>query len=107
MKRLLCFLLCLFSLLLTACSSNDQMKNEAKEYEHTPYVSSIEQADCFLCGESKKDLVNLILEQGFFEYCDFINYVLFNCSDLFFDVASGNTIFFNSYLKSAKFKDIT
>lgn len=57
--------------------------------------------------KAKKDLVNLILEQGFFEYCDFINYVLFNCSDLFFDVASGNTIFFNSYLKSAKFKDIT
>ena len=58
MKRLLC-LLCLFSLLLTACSSNDQMKNDAKEYEHTPYVSSIEQADCFLCGESQKNLVNL------------------------------------------------
>lgn len=63
MKRLLCFLLCLFSLLLTACSSNDQMKNEAKEYEHTPYVSSIEQADCFLCGESKKDLVNLYWDE--------------------------------------------
>lgn len=57
--------------------------------------------------KAKKELVNLILEQGFIEYCDFVNYVLFNLSDLHFDVASGNTLFFNSYLKSAKFKDIT
>ena len=57
--------------------------------------------------KAKKELVNLILEQGFIEYCDFVNYVLFNRSDLHFDVASGNTLFFNSYLKSAKFKDIT
>lgn len=57
--------------------------------------------------KAKKELVNLILEQGFIEYCDFVNYVLFNRSDLQFDVASGNTLFFNSYLKSAKFKDIT
>ena len=57
--------------------------------------------------KAKKELVNLILEHGFIEYCDFVNYVLFNRSDLHFDVASGNTLFFNSYLKSAKFKDIT
>lgn len=53
---------------------------------------------------TKKMLVQLIIEQGFNEYSDFINYVLFNGSELEFDVASGNTVFFNSYLKSVKFR---
>lgn len=53
---------------------------------------------------TKKMLVHLIIEQGFDEYSDFINYVLFNGSEIEFDVASGNTVFFNSYLKSVKFR---
>lgn len=51
-----------------------------------------------------KELLTLIIEQGFSEYSDFMEYVLLNGSDLDFDVASGHTIFFNSYLKSCRYR---
>ena len=58
MKRLLCSI-CLLSLLLTACASNGGADKTTKEYEHIPYVSSIEQKDCFLCGEPENALADL------------------------------------------------
>lgn len=58
MKRLLC-LICLLSLLLTACASKDGANKTTKEYEHIPYVSSIDQKDCFLCGEPENALADL------------------------------------------------
>ena len=50
MKRLFC-VVSVLSLLLTACSSNATNTVSTEEYKHIPYVSSIEQTDCLLCGE--------------------------------------------------------
>lgn len=50
-----------------------------------------------------KELQRMILEQGFVEYSDFMDFVLLNGSDLEYDVASGHTIFFNSYLMSRRY----
>lgn len=50
MKRLFC-VVGVLSLLLTACSSNTTNTVSTEEYKHIPYVSSIEQTDCLLCGE--------------------------------------------------------
>ena len=51
-----------------------------------------------------KELQSLIMNQDFIEYSDFMDYVLLNGSELEFDVASGHTIFFNSYLKSRRMR---
>lgn len=48
----------------------------------------------------KKALVMLCLENGFMDYADLVEYVMFNGTDVQFDVVSGNTMFFASYLKS-------
>ena len=58
MRKLWSYLI-IFTLLLAGCSSNNQSAADAKEYEHIPYVSTIEQADCFLCGEPEGSLANL------------------------------------------------
>ena len=49
MKKTFLILCCLSLLLLSACSDSDS--GEKKEYEHTPYVSTISKEDCFICGE--------------------------------------------------------
>lgn len=49
MRKRLCTLVALL-LLLTACSGNTQPSFDSKEYEHIPYVSTIEPAGCFVCG---------------------------------------------------------
>lgn len=54
--------------------------------------------------KAKKDLQLLIIQQDLTEYSDFMEYVLLNCSEFEFDVASGHTMFFNSYLKSRRFR---
>lgn len=53
--------------------------------------------------KTKRELTFLIIENCFTEYAEFINYVLLNGTDLQFDVASGQTIYFSHYLKSIKF----
>ena len=50
MKRLFC-VVSILSLLLTACSNNTANTSSTEAYEHTPFVSSIEQEDCLLCSE--------------------------------------------------------
>lgn len=52
--------------------------------------------------EIKKRLLTLIIENDFLEYWDFMEYLLFNGSSDEFDIASTNTIFFNSALKSRR-----
>lgn len=52
--------------------------------------------------EIKKRLLELIIENDFLEYWDFMEYLLFNGSSDEFDIASTNTIFFNSALKSRR-----
>ena len=47
----------------------------------------------------KRDLQNLILEMGFTDYDDLMDYVLFNGKDEEYDVACSNTTFFVAYLK--------
>ena len=49
MKKIFLIFCCLSVLLLSACSDSDS--GEKKEYEHTPYVSTISKEDCFICGE--------------------------------------------------------
>ena len=47
-----------------------------------------------------KELVSLIMELGFADYCDFIEYLLFNGSDVQYEYAISHTLFFTAYLKS-------
>lgn len=47
-----------------------------------------------------KELVSLIMELGFADYCDFIEYLLFNGTDVQYEYAISHTMFFTAYLKS-------
>ena len=47
-----------------------------------------------------KELVSLIMELGFADYCDFIEYLLFNGTDVQYEYAVSHTLFFTAYLKS-------
>lgn len=51
----------------------------------------------------KKQLINIINNNHFYEYCDFIKYVVDESVDLF-QVASTNTLFFNAYITSKRSK---
>lgn len=53
-------------------------------------------------SEIKFNLQKLIREQNMSEYQEFMDYVQDNFDRTFFDVASSNTIFFNSYLRSRR-----
>lgn len=55
------------------------------------------------CLRIKKELIQLCIDKAFVEYSVLMNYLLFNGTDEEFDVASSNTIFFNSYLSSCRF----
>lgn len=52
MKRILCTTIALL-MLLTACSTPVAPEQEPTEYIHMPYVSTITEANCFVCSESK------------------------------------------------------
>lgn len=52
----------------------------------------------------KKELQGIIREKQFSEYSDLMDYVMDNCSDDYYDVASSHTIFLNAYLKSRQFR---
>lgn len=54
----------------------------------------------------KSDLTDLIDEQGMTNYAQFVRYVKHNCDANAFNVASNNTIFFNTYLRAARFENI-
>ena len=47
-----------------------------------------------------KELVSLIIELSFADYCDFIEYLLFNGTDVQYEYAISHTMFFTAYLKS-------
>lgn len=55
-------------------------------------------------SEIKFNLQKLIREQNMSEYQEFMDYVQDNFDRTFFDVASSNTMFFNSYLRSRRHK---
>lgn len=52
----------------------------------------------------KRELQKIIREYKFFEYSQLMDYCLDNNLDNAYDVASSHTIFFNTYIKSYKFK---
>ena len=54
----------------------------------------------------KKDLINLIVSLNINEYSTLINYLIKEDLRNMFKVASTNTFFINSYLKSKKFIDV-
>ncbi len=51
----------------------------------------------------KQELTNLIREKDIIEYQDFMDYISDNLDKSRFDVASSNTIYFNTYIKSKRF----
>lgn len=55
-------------------------------------------------SEIKFKLQKLIRERNMSEYQEFMDYIQDNFDRNFFDVASSNTIFFNSYLRSRRHK---
>jgi hypothetical protein len=55
----------------------------------------------------KKHLQELIIKNNFYEYAQFMDYLLYNGTDAEYDIASSNTIFFNAYIKSHKTMLIT
>ena len=52
----------------------------------------------------KKELQDVIATHDFTEYCDFIEFIKTTDNDNYFDVASSNTIFFNTYISSRRHK---
>lgn len=54
--------------------------------------------------EIKMKLQKLIRETNITEYSDLLDYVQDYCNSTEYDVASNNTLFFNSYIKSRRFK---
>lgn len=57
-------------------------------------------------NQIKYELLCLIREKELCEYKDFIDYIQDNMDKVYFDIASSNTIFFNTYLKSARFSGV-
>lgn len=53
-------------------------------------------------AQMKFELLQLIREKQYCEYREFMDFVQDNLDKSFFDVASSHTIFFNTYLKSAR-----
>ena len=51
MRKLLYAILVLM-LLLTGCSAPAVSETESTDYVHTPYISTITAADCYICGEN-------------------------------------------------------
>lgn len=47
-----------------------------------------------------KEMVSLIIELGFADYCDLVEYLLFNGTDTQYEYVISHTMFFSSYLKS-------
>lgn len=56
-------------------------------------------------NQMKFELLSLIREKQLCEYQDFMNYVQDSMDKAYFDVASSHTIFFNTYLKSARYSE--
>ena len=54
--------------------------------------------------QKKLELQGIIRNLNICEYKDFIDYVQDNLDMTYYDIACSNTIFFNTYIKSAKFK---
>jgi len=50
----------------------------------------------------KRDLIKLINQNQIYEYCDLLDFLIFNESMTEFEVASNNTIFLNSYISSKR-----
>lgn len=57
-------------------------------------------------NQIKFQLQQLIREKQFVEYSDFMDFIQDYCDVSYYDIASSNTIFFNTYIKSLKFKAI-
>ncbi len=51
MRKILCISL-VWMVLLTGCTAPAAPETESTEYVHTPYVSAISAADCYVCGEN-------------------------------------------------------
>lgn len=52
----------------------------------------------------KKDLTKIIFDMQIIEYAEFMNYTILNHNDNYFEIASSNTIYFNSYISSMRNK---
>lgn len=57
-------------------------------------------------NEIKTELLELIRERLLTEYADFIELVMDTLDSTRFDVASSHTMFFNAYLKSARYRSV-
>lgn len=51
----------------------------------------------------KDELLLIIKQKDFLEYCDLMDFVQDNLDKVYFDIASSHTIFFNTYLKSRRY----
>lgn len=54
---------------------------------------------------TKSRLTLLIQQHGFTEYKEFMDFVMSSGTQLEFDVASSNTLYFNAYLRSSRYGD--
>lgn len=59
-------------------------------------------------SQIKKELVDFIKDNDIFEYSDFVDLVMSSYNDNldYFDIATGNTLFFNNYIKSRRYSEI-
>lgn len=54
----------------------------------------------------KRELVEIVLKNGFTEYCDLVNYCMIDLLDdgKYWEVVTNHTVFFNAYVKSLRYK---
>lgn len=55
-------------------------------------------------AELKREIMGIIRDKGFFEYSDLLDYLLDNGMFEALDVAANNTILFNTYISSRRYK---
>lgn len=58
------------------------------------------------CAEIKRKIQELVREKNIVEYCDLLDYLADNALYDELDVAMNNTLLFNNYIKSRKYKQV-
>lgn len=87
---------------LSHADNPDKYQYDAKDIETLNGFNILDYVD-MTAAEAvamNKELVSLIMELGFADYCDFIEYLLFNGTDVQYEYAISHTLFFTAYLKS-------
>lgn len=87
---------------LTHADNPEKYQYESRDIETFNGFSILDHMD-MSASESlsiNRELVSLIMEMEIADYCDFVEYLLWNGTDVQYEYAISHTIFFSSYLRS-------